>query len=157
VTRVLLEALRRTGRRAVLSSGWGGFHAEDLPKSVLPIGFVPHDWLFHRVSMAIHHGGAGTTAAVLKAGAPSIVIPFFADQFFWGRRMCALGIGSAPIPRKELTVESLEKAIRCVLDDEGMTTRARVMAEAIKAEDGVAAAVRVVEGYLRSTNRRRTS
>ncbi len=154
MTRVLLEALQRTGRRAVLSTGWGSFHVQDLPKTVRPIGFVPHDWLFHRVSMAIHHGGAGTTAAVLKAGAPSVVIPFFADQFFWGRRLCSLGIGAAPIPRKELTVESLEKAIRSVLDSRTMTTRARSMAGAINAENGVTAAVKVVEDYLRSTTRR---
>ena len=155
MTRMILEAVRRTGQRAVLSTGWGGLHAEDLPPTVLPIGFVPHDWLFARVSMAIHHGGAGTTAAVLKAGAPSIVIPFFADQFFWGKRICDLGIGPAPIPRKELSVESLEKAIRAVLEDGAMTARAKAMGRAIKAEDGVASAVAAVNDYLRSTTRRR--
>jgi sterol 3beta-glucosyltransferase len=155
MTRVILEAVRRTGQRAVLSTGWGGLRTEDLPASVLPIGFVPHDWLFARVSMAIHHGGAGTTAAVLKAGTPSIIVPFFADQFFWGRRVLDLGVGPAPIPRKELSVESLEKAIRTVLGNSEMTARARQMAQAIRSEDGVAAAVASVETYLRSTTRRR--
>jgi UDP:flavonoid glycosyltransferase YjiC (YdhE family) len=105
--------------------------------------------------MAIHHGGAGTTSVVLKAGAPSIVVPFFADQFFWGRRICALGIGPKPIPRKELTADSLEKAIRFVLESDSMTARARIISRAIRAEDGVAAAVTAVEGYLRSMARRR--
>ncbi|MGA2612745.1 MAG: glycosyltransferase [Spirochaetia bacterium] len=155
MTRIILEAVRRTGQRAVLSAGWGGLHAPDLPQSVLPVGFVPHDWLFARVSMAIHHGGAGTTSVVLKAGAPSIVVPFFADQFFWGRRICALGIGPKPIPRKELTADSLEKAIRSVLESNSMTARARIISRAIRAEDGVAAAVTAVEGYLRSMARRR--
>ncbi len=155
MTRIILEAVRRTGQRAVLSTGWGGLHAQDLPASVLPIGFVPHDWLFARVSMAIHHGGAGTTAAVLKAGAPSIVVPFFADQFFWGRRVCALGTGPMPIPRKDLTVDSLEKAIRSVVESDSVSARAHTIATAIKAENGVAAAVAAVESYLRSTARRR--
>lgn len=154
VTRVVLETLRRTGQRAVLSTGWGGLHGEDLPKSVLPISFVPHEWLFPRVSLAVHHGGAGTTAAVLKAGTPSIVVPFFADQFFWGKRVSDLGIGACPVPRKALTVESLEKAVRCVLENGSMTVRARDLAKAIKAEDGVGAAVKAVDTYLRSTTRR---
>ena len=155
MTRIILEAIRRTGQRAVLSTGWGGFHAEELPPSVLPVGFVPHDWLFARVSMAIHHGGAGTTAAVLKAGAPSVIVPFFADQFFWGKRIFDLGIGPAPIPRKELSAESLEKAIRTILENGSMTARAKDMARAIKAEDGVGAAVAAVDAYLRSMTRRR--
>ncbi len=155
MTRTILEAARRTGQRVVLSAGWGGLHAEDLPKSVLPVGFVPHDWLFARVSMAVHHGGAGTVAAVLKAGTPSIIVPFFADQFFWGRQVCVLGVGSAPVPRKELTADSLENAIRSVLESDSMASNARCLAKAVRAEDGVSAGVRVVETYLRSTARRR--
>jgi sterol 3beta-glucosyltransferase len=149
MTSIIIEAIQRTGQRALLSSGWGRFQAGKLPASVMPIGFVPHDWLFRQVSMAIHHGGAGTTAAVLKAGIPSIVVPFFADQFFWGRKVCALGVGPAPIPQKELTVASLERAIRSVLDGRVMAAQAAKLADAIKAEDGIAAAVRVVSRYLR--------
>ena len=155
MTQIILEALRRTGQRAILSTGWGGFHAEDMPKFVMPIGFVSHPWLFPRVSMAIHHGGAGTTAAVLQAGAPSIIIPFFADQFFWGKRVRDLGVGAGPIPRRVLTADSLEAAIRAILDDEGVTTRARNIAKAIKAEDGISAAVAAVKDYLCSTAPRR--
>ena len=154
MTHITLEALRRTGQRAVLSTGWGGFHAAGLPEFVLPVGFVPHHWLFARVSMAVHHGGAGTTAAVLKAGTPSIIVPFFADQFFWGRRIDDLGVGPKPIPRKALSVESLEKAIRCVLENSLIAARAKEMAANIKGEDGVSAAVAAVENYLRSMTRR---
>jgi len=154
MTRIILEALRRTGQRAVLSTGWGGFETEDLPASVLPVGFVPHDWLFAHVSTAIHHGGAGTTAAVLKAGVSSIVVPFFADQFFWGKRIHDLGIGPQPIPHKALSVESLENAIGAVLENNAMKERAKEIAVKIRAENGVAAAVAVVEGYLRSMTRR---
>ena len=154
MTHIILEALQRTGQRAVLSTGWGGFHSADLPKFVLPVGFVPHQWLLARVSMAVHHGGAGTTAAVLKAGTPSIIVPFFADQFFWGKRIHDLGIGPKPIPRKALSVESLEKGIRCVLENSLMAERAKEMASNIKGEDGVSAAVAAVENYLRSMTRR---
>ncbi len=86
---------------------------------------------------------------------PSIVVPFFADQFFWGRRVCALRIGLAPIPRKELTVASLEEAIRSVLDSSAITAQAGKLAKAIKAEDCIAAAVNTVENYVRTTTRRR--
>jgi len=154
MTRSILQALQRTGQRAVLSTGWGGFHAEDMPRSVLTVGFVPHDWLFARVSMAIHHGGAGTTASVLKAGAPSVIVPFFADQFFWGKRVHDLGVGAAPIPRRELSADSLEKAITSVLESGSMAERAKTLANAIMAEDGVTASVAAVESYLRSTTRR---
>ncbi len=97
LTSIIIEAIQRTGQRALLSSGWGRFQADRLAASVLPIGFVAHDWLFPRVSMAIHHGGAGTTAAVLKAGIPSIVVPFFADQFFWGERYVRSGLALRPL------------------------------------------------------------
>jgi len=155
MTRTILHAVQRTGQRAVLSTGWGGFQSNDLPRSVLPVGFVPHDWLLARVSIAVHHGGAGTTASVLKAGAPSIVVPFFADQFFWGKRVCDLGVGTAPIPRKDLSAESLTRAITSVLESRSMTARARSLADAIRAEDGAAVGVSAVEDYLRSATRRR--
>jgi sterol 3beta-glucosyltransferase len=148
MTRIIIEAIQRTGQRALLSTGWGGFLADKLPASVLPIGFVSHDWLLPRVSMAIHHGGAGTTAAVLKAGIPSIIVPFFADQFFRGRRVCTLKVGSAPIPQNELTAASLERAIKLALDGPAMAVRARQLAAAIKGEDGIANAVRTISNYL---------
>jgi UDP:flavonoid glycosyltransferase YjiC (YdhE family) len=149
MTGIILEAMARTGQRALLASGWGGLQADRLPNTVLPVAFVPHDWLFPRVSVAIHHGGAGTTAAVLRAGVPAIVVPFFADQFFWGRRVCALGVGARPIPRKELTVTALERGIRSALDGDGMAARARQLADAIRAEDGIAVAVRAVNDHLK--------
>ena len=151
MTRVILDGIQRAGQRVLLSGGWGGFHVEDLPESVMPIGFVPHDWLFPRVALAIHHGGAGTAAAVFKAGVPQMIIPFFADQFFWGKRVSDLGLGAPPLNRKKLGAELVEKSVRSVMESPGMAARAREVAKAIRAEDGIAAAVRVVEGYFRST------
>ncbi len=110
---------------------------------------APHGWLFPRVAAVVHHGGAGTTAAGLRAGRPTVVVPFFADQPFWGDRVHALGVGPRPIPRKELTAERLAAAIRQAAGAEGLRARAAALGARIRAEDGVGQAVRVVEGYLR--------
>ena len=83
---LVMAALAKTGQRAVLLSGWGGLQAADLPDNVFMLKAAPHDWLFPRMAAVVHHGGAGTTAAGLRAGVPSIIVPFFADQPFWGRQ-----------------------------------------------------------------------
>jgi sterol 3beta-glucosyltransferase len=101
---------------------------------------APHDWLFPRVAVVIHHGGAGTTAAGLHAGAPTVICPFFGDQPFWGRRVAALGAGTSPIPQRGLTAERLAAAIRTVTTDGAMRERAAQLAERIRGEDGVARA-----------------
>jgi UDP:flavonoid glycosyltransferase YjiC (YdhE family) len=141
---LVLRALARTGQRAVLSSGWGGLKKDDLPGSVCMIGSVPHSWLFPQMAAVVHHGGAGTTAAGLSAGVPSIITPFFGDQPFWGRRVHALGVGPKPIPRRSLTVDRLAEAIQAAVSDPGMRQRAARLGERIRAEDGVARAVAMI-------------
>jgi UDP:flavonoid glycosyltransferase YjiC (YdhE family) len=143
-TKLVIEALRQINGRAILLSGWGGLQKKDLPNSVLMIDSVPHSWLFSRVSAVVHHGGAGTTAAGLRAGVPSIVIPFFGDQPFWGRRVAELGVGPDPIPRKNLTAERLACAIQRAVNDQGMRQRAADLGRKIRAEDGVARAVEII-------------
>ena len=86
-----------------------------LPDSVFPVESVPHEWLFPRVAAAVHHGGAGTTAAALRAGIPSVVVPYFYDQFFWGHRLHELGVASRPISQKHLTSDGLAAAISDVV------------------------------------------
>jgi UDP:flavonoid glycosyltransferase YjiC (YdhE family) len=142
---LVVEALKRTGQRAILLSGWGGLQKAALPDSVFMIESIPHSWLFPRVSAVIHHGGAGTTAAGLRAGVPSIVIPFFADQPFWGRCVEELGVGPAPIPRKELTAERLAKAVQAAVTDQAMRQRAADLGSKIQAEDGIGRAVEVIQ------------
>ena len=154
LTTVVLQAVRRTGCRAVLAAGWGGLAARDLPREVFPIGSVPHDWLLPRVSVAIHHGGAGTTAAALRAGVPSVVVPFFADQFFWGSRVARLGLGPRPIPRKELSAEALCAAIARALRVP-LRERCTHMAARIQAEDGIRDAAARLDCYLSTTRRTR--
>jgi UDP:flavonoid glycosyltransferase YjiC (YdhE family) len=142
---LVLQALARTQQRAIILSGWGGLRKTDLPDSVLMIDSAPFAWLFPRVAAVVHHGGAGTTAFGLRAGVPSIVIPFFGDQPFWGRRVAELGVGPQPIPRKKLTVDRLSQAIQEALTDQAMRLRAVDLGKKIMAEDGVGNAVAVIQ------------
>jgi len=142
---LILTALANTGQRAVLSSGWGGLKKENLPETVFMVGSIPHIWLFPRMAAVVHHGGAGTTGAGLHAGIPSIITPFFGDQPFWGHRVYELGVGPKPIPRQRLTVESLAEAIHAAVSDAAIRKNAAHLGKLIRAEDGVARAVAIIE------------
>lgn len=149
VTRIVLESLAQTGQRAIVASGWGGLSRQDLPHSVFMVDAIPHAWLFPRVAAVVHHGGAGTTAAGLRAGVPSIVVPYFGDQPFWGRRIAALDVGPEPIPRGKLTAARLAAAIERAVTDQAMRERAAALGAKIRAEDGVRAAVDRINKALR--------
>ena len=138
---LVLRALAETGQRAVMLLGWAGLRADRLPASVIMVESVPHAWLFPRVAAVVHHGGAGTTAAGLRAGAPSVLIPFFGDQAFWAARVQALGVGPTPISRRELTAARLATAIHQAVTDEALRRRAADLGATIRAEDGVGRAV----------------
>ncbi|KAJ5085215.1 hypothetical protein N7532_009986 [Penicillium argentinense] len=137
LTEIVYGAIRQSGQRAIVSKGWGNLGAEEVkvPDNILMIGSVPHDWLFRQVSCVIHHGGAGTTAAGLSLGRPTIVIPFFGDQQFWGEILTVVGAGFA-IPHKQLTVDKLDDAIRKALD--GSTQeKAKEISKKMQDESGV--------------------
>jgi UDP:flavonoid glycosyltransferase YjiC (YdhE family) len=142
---LILRAVARTGQRAIILAGWGGLAATDAPDSVFMLDGAPFSWLFPRVAAVVHHGGAGTTAAGLRAGVPSVVIPFFGDQPYWGQRVADLGVGPAPIPRQKLTAERLAQAITAAVGDPAMQQRAAELGARIRAEDGIARAVAVVQ------------
>ena len=133
---LIVKALELSKQRGIILSGWGGLQKADLPKSVFMVDSVPFSWLFPRVGAAVHHGGAGTTAFGFRSGIPSIIVPFFADQPFWGHLVAKLGVGPEPIPRKKLTVERLAKAIEKSLNDQKMRQRAADLGLKIQAEDG---------------------
>lgn len=141
----LIRALQMTGQRGIILSGWADLPDENLPENVLVIDSVPHDWLFPKMAAVVHHGGAGTTAAAFRAGVPNIVVPFFADQHFWGAHVSRLGTGPKPIPRKELTAENLAGAIREALTSAQIRRCAESLAERIRKEDGVTTAVEILE------------
>lgn len=144
-TRLILQALTKTQQRAILLSGWGGLTKETVPDRVLLIDSIPHTWLFPRVAAVVHHGGAGTTASGLRAGVPTVVIPFFGDQGFWGQRVAQLGVGTEPIVRKQLTAERLAQAIQTAVSDRAMRQRAANLGAAIRAEDGTTNAVALIQ------------
>jgi sterol 3beta-glucosyltransferase len=147
-----LKALELSGQRGVLASGWGGMKAADLPDTVFMLSSAPHTWLFPRMAAVVHHGGAGTTAAGLRAGVPSIIIPFFGDQPFWGKRIAELGVGPAPVPRRRLTAEKLADAITQAMSNATMRQRAAHLGELIRAEDGVGQAAMLIEKLSETMN-----
>jgi UDP:flavonoid glycosyltransferase YjiC (YdhE family) len=137
LTSMIFEAVRLTGVRALVSKGWGGLGADsmDMPEGVFMLGNVPHDWLFKQVSAVCHHGGAGTSAAGIQAGKPTIVVPFFGDQPFWGAMVKRAGAGPDPIPYKELTAEKLAAAIKVCLEP-NTQERAQELGSKIREEQG---------------------
>jgi len=144
ITQIVLQALAQTKQRAIVASGWGGLSRQQLPNDVYMVESIPHAWLFPGVAAVVHHGGVGTTAAGLRAGVPSIIVPFFGDQPFWGNRVATLGVGPQPIPRKQLSADRLAQAIYIAVTDAEMRRRAAELGKKIQAEDGVARAVEII-------------
>ena len=138
-------AIRQCGCRAVVSAGWGGLGAAQLPPEIFATEAVPHDWLFPQMAAVIHHGGAGTTAAALRAGVPSVLVPFMVDQFFWARRLRERGVAPRGIPHNRLTGPGLASALGRALTDQALRARAEDMGLLIRAEDGLARAVEQIE------------
>jgi sterol 3beta-glucosyltransferase len=147
LTQLCIEALKVTGQRGILLSGWGGLGAAQLPPSIYLLDHAPHEWLFPKMAAIVHHGGAGTTAASLRAGVPTVIIPFIADQPFFGEQVRRLGVGPAPIPRRQLTLPALTEAIRQATSNATMRDRAAALGDALQAEQGVANAVQLIERY----------
>lgn len=145
---LVLEALAESGQRGLLLTGWGGMRAMSVPEDVLVVDAVPHHWLFPRMAAVVHHGGAGTTAEGLRAGVPTVIVPFIVDQPFWGKRVKALGVGPEPVARKKLTADKLAAAIRTAVTDASIEQRAAALGEAIRAEDGVGNAVKIIKEHL---------
>jgi len=137
MTKLIFEAVKKTGQRALVSKGWGGFGADEIgiPEGVFMLGNVPHDWLFQNVSCVVHHGGAGTTAAGIACGKPTIIVPFFGDQAFWGAMVARAGAGPKPIPHKDLTAGNLAEAIEMALKPTTIA-KAEEMAKSISHEKG---------------------
>ncbi|MCA9908099.1 MAG: glycosyltransferase family 1 protein [Anaerolineae bacterium] len=147
-TRTLIEAVQRTGQRAIILTGWAGLGADDVPENIHILKYAPHTWLFPQMSAVVHHGGSGTTAAGLRAGVPTIIVPHNADQPYWGRRVKELGVWTDPIPRKKLNAENLSHAIQIATTSTAMRENARVLSQKIQQEDGLGEAVRWVERFL---------
>jgi UDP:flavonoid glycosyltransferase YjiC (YdhE family) len=145
--RSALRALELSGQRGILSTGWGGLTRVSAPPNIFFVDDVPHAWLFPRMGAVVHHGGAGTTGASLRAGVPSIITPFGGDQVAWADHITKLGVGLQAAAAQRLTAEKLAHAIHTAINDSAMRTRAAALGEKIRAEDGIARAVEVLERH----------
>ena len=148
LAKLILEALAKSGQRGVLLTGWGGLRTEWVPDNVFVVDAAPHSWLFPHMAAVVHHGGAGTTAEGLRAGVPSIIVPFVLDQPFWGARVKALGLGPEPIPQKKLTADRLANAIKIAVTESHMKQQASSYGAAIRAENGVGNAIKIIKQYF---------
>ncbi|CEP13588.1 hypothetical protein [Parasitella parasitica] len=152
ITRLVIESVLLSNVRAIVSRGWSSRHKQGAvdeeakilarhPGTIMSVQSVPHDWLFPKIRAVVHHGGAGTTAAGLRAGRPTIIKPFFADQFFWGERVEEMGLGRCI---KDLTVDNLSAALRVVSTDANMLKVANRVGQKIRAETGVDTAIQCI-------------
>jgi len=144
---MLEEALQRANTQAVLTIP-EKYHGEIRSKNIFPIEYAPHEWLYARVKVAAHHGGAGTTSASLHAGIPTITMPLAIDQFFWGGQIYKIGAGPKPIPQRALSAEKLADAIRESLTNNAMRAKAKTISARLVTENGIQAAVRVMRDLV---------
>lgn len=147
VTYTILRALAQLGLRTIISPGQVDLAGRVMPRETF-ISTAPHEWLLPQTAAIISHSGPGTIAAALRAGRPTFGIPFFADQFFWSRRVHGLGVGPAPLPERQVSLERALPRIKALVEDPEMRRRAARLGEQLRAEDGVARAVEVVERQM---------
>jgi sterol 3beta-glucosyltransferase len=148
---IVVDAVEKASVRAVVATGWGGLLVDSVPDRVHVVEAVPHSWLFPQTVGVVHHGGAGTTAAGLLAGRPTLVCPVLGDQGFWAQRVKDLGVGPTPLPMRRLCVDKLADRLRMFGRNASYQSRAQAISEKLRLEDGVAKAVRVLE-QMSSTN-----
>lgn len=145
----IIESIRKTGIRAVIATGWSKMESRVSSDRIHFIDSAPHDWLFERVKAVVHHGGAGTTAAGLRAGKPTLICPVAVDQPFWGYMVHKRNVGPKPIPVSHITVSNLTAAIESITTDQKMITKAGALGQKIRDEDGVSKAVEIIEKTCR--------
>lgn len=139
----LAGASSRLRTRTLVISGWTEL-SRAAGEDTVVTGAIPHERVFPRVDVVVHHGGAGSAASALRAGVPSVVVPFCADQYFWADRLHRLGVAPAPVPARTITPAKLGEAIGAALEDRAMRARARTLGAAIASEGGVERAARVL-------------
>ena len=149
LTKTVVESVLKADVRCILSKGWSDRLGDPtavktevpLPPEIHQIKSAPHDWLFRQIDAAVHHGGAGTTGASLRAGLPTVVKPFFGDQFFFGSRVEDLGVG---ICLKKVNVAIFSRALWEAVHSERMIVKAKVLGEQIRKENGVETAIQAI-------------
>jgi sterol 3beta-glucosyltransferase len=147
-TRLVLEALESARQRGVLYRGWAGLGQIGLPPTVYPLEYAPHTWLFPYMGAVVHHAGAGTSAAALRAGVSSVPIPHSGDQFFWARKLHQIGAAVRPMPRSRLSAVSLAERIHQAVVDSQLRSRAAELGARISQEDGLGRTVEAIRAAL---------
>jgi UDP:flavonoid glycosyltransferase YjiC (YdhE family) len=147
-TETVLEAVKRSGQRAVLATGWGALDGGEgqQDEQIFFLRHAPHDGLFPLMSAAVHHGGAGTTAAAARAGIPSVIVPFFGDQPFWAHCLHRNGVAPPALDRKSLTAGALASAMTAT-QEPAMVQAAAALGRRVRAEDGIGEAVRRLRAW----------
>lgn len=148
---LIQSAVQQTGQRAIVGMGWSKGQQTNLPDNLFVVQSVPHHWLFPRMAAVVHHGGAGTTSAGLRAGRPTLIIPHMADQPYWGRRIHELGVGVKPVLRHKLTAKTLVQRLDQLVDPH-IKTQAEALGAKIRAEQGVEVAVQAIVGLAAQLN-----
>lgn len=143
--RTVTAAVEKSGVRAVIARGWAEGEKPCNTERIHYVDFVPHDWLFKHVAAAVHHGGAGTTASSLRAGLPTLIVPFGGDQPFWGMRVHAAGCGPKPVPRDGMTVDQLAGALQELVSCDAYRKTAADVGRKLRVEYGVKTAADIVE------------
>lgn len=145
LVRAMVDAV--AGRRALFHPGWSGVARDALPDNFFIVDETPHDWLFPRTSLVVHHGGSGTSHSATRAGVPSVVVPFAGDQPFWADRLRRLGVSGPAVNGKRLEASALARAI-AFADRTDTRARAAELGQRMRAEDGARVAVRAIEQLL---------
>jgi sterol 3beta-glucosyltransferase len=151
VAALLRRVARQLRVRMVVQAGWLGLRVDD--DTIRTVGPVPHDWLLPRVSVAVHHAGAGTSAAALRAGVPSVAVPVALDQPFWAQRLHRIGAATRPVPASRLTAQRLAQAVEEALHSDPMKRRAAEIGARIREERGHAAVAEMLTARRRDARK----
>ncbi|WP_326794120.1 glycosyltransferase [Streptomyces sp. NBC_01808] len=143
LSEIAVRALRHAGLRGILQAGSAGLAADG--DDVLTVGDVPHALLFPQLAAVVHHAGAGTSAAALRAGVPAVTVPVTADQPFWARRLAALGAATDPIPFRSLTAERLADSLEQVVKQQAHSRAAARAAKRLVTENGAGQTLKIIQ------------
>lgn len=146
--KILFDGVQKAGARAIILNT--ETYTNKIPDHIHLVQEIPYNWLLDHVWCFIHHCGLGTTAEVLKAGLPSIPVPYMVDQFDWAERIHSLGVATHPIPRKKLTRKKLSKAITEIQDNSVIMENAKNLGPKIRKENGLKSAVSAIESIHKS-------
>ncbi len=149
-TKLIINALQLAGQRGVIATGWAGLQESiAVPEGIYLLDHIPHAWLFPRMAVVVHHGGAGTSAAGFRAGIPCVIIPHANDQFAWAKRAEELGVAGPSIPRKRLRATKLAASIQAALHPTVVSAAAK-LGEQIRRENGAVFAAEIIQRTLRN-------